>query len=105
MSRFVAPTRSVNRRVHSSLPRLYKPSEESPTSHGQHLRDSRVLQFSEELYQSLPKRWHDVGRIVHGEASDQRDSGDSVLKNLIVYCNEEHTNVLCLSQMLVEAFV
>ena len=69
------------------------------------VRDTRVLKLSQELDEGFPQGGHDVGRIVHGQTTNQRYRGDAVLEHLIVDSDEERTHILSLGEMLVEAFV
>ena len=70
-----------------------------------HIRNAGVLKLGQELDEGLPQGGHDVGRIVHSQTTNQCYRGNAVLEHLIVDSDEERPHILCLGEMLVEAFV
>lgn len=68
-------------------------------------RDGGILQFGEELYESLAEGGHDIGGVVLRETANQADGGDAVLKDLIIEGDEDRADVFCLCEVFVEAFV
>lgn len=79
--------------------------ERGEVARRRHTRDSRILQFCEELYESLTEGWHDICGIVLRKTADQADGGDAVVKDLVIEGYEDGTDIFGLCEVFVEAFV
>ena len=92
--------------MHSSRLRLCGSRENTFCKEYQEcLRYGRVLQLSQELDERLPKRWHDIGGVVCGQATNEGHGSYSILEDLVVYSNEQRAQVLGLGEMLIEVFM
>ena len=91
--------------MHSSRVRLRELSVTLTPVLTTHIHGRRILKFIEKLYECLSERWHDVGWIVHSQATDEANSYQSDLEHLVIKGDEQRLHVLRLCEVFVKPFM